>query len=71
VWRDLLVIDAPDFVHRQVNGYPRPIAPDPFGPDEIRSRSVRAADGRGGITLLGIGPVGTAAATPAPARGAP
>ncbi len=26
-WRDFLIIHAPDYIHRQINGYPRPIPP--------------------------------------------
>jgi hypothetical protein len=29
LWRDELIIRAPDFIHRQINGYPRPIKPGP------------------------------------------
>jgi hypothetical protein len=28
IWRDQLVIKAPDFMHRQINGYPAPIKPE-------------------------------------------
>jgi hypothetical protein len=28
VWRDQMIIKAPDFMHRQVNGYPKPIKPE-------------------------------------------
>ncbi len=28
VWRDRLLVVAPDFMHRQIGGYPAPIAPD-------------------------------------------
>lgn len=30
LWRDELIVKAPDFIHRQVNGYPKPIPPDPL-----------------------------------------
>lgn len=33
LWRDELVVRAPDFIHRQINGYPKPIPPDPL-PDQ-------------------------------------
>ncbi len=69
VWREYVVIDAPDFIHRQVNGYRRPIAPDPPGPGEILARSPRAADGRGGITFLGLRAVETAPPAPAAVPG--
>ncbi len=28
VWRDQVIIKAPDFMHRQINGYPAPIKPE-------------------------------------------
>jgi hypothetical protein len=44
--RDTLVIVAPDYIHRQVGGYPRPIPPTPLSEDERRERSMKAsADG--------------------------
>ena len=27
LWRDQLIVKAPDFMHRQINGYPKPIRP--------------------------------------------
>ena len=27
-WRDVLIVHAPDYIHRQINGYPEPIRPD-------------------------------------------
>lgn len=31
LWRDQLIVRAPDFIHRQINGYPRPIPPPGMG----------------------------------------
>ena len=28
-WRDYMIIDAPDYIHRQIGGFPTPIAPAP------------------------------------------
>jgi hypothetical protein len=28
LWRDQLIVRAPDFIHRQIDGYPRPIPPE-------------------------------------------
>ncbi len=45
-WRDTVVIVAPDYIHRQINGYPKPIPPVPLSDDERRERSAKAsADG--------------------------
>jgi hypothetical protein len=43
IWRDELLITAPDFVHRQINGYPRPIPPPPLTEAERHERSTEAS----------------------------
>lgn len=35
-WRDVLIIDAPDYIHRQVGGYPAAIRPDELTPATSR-----------------------------------
>lgn len=43
---DRLVITAPDYIHRQINGYPKPIAPAAPSDEALRERSAAAsADG--------------------------
>ena len=47
IWRTQLLVVAPDFMHRQIGGYPKPIPPDddvesattPTGDDAMNSRS--------------------------------
>jgi hypothetical protein len=29
-WRDFLIVHAPDYIHRQISGYPEPIRPEPM-----------------------------------------
>jgi hypothetical protein len=43
IWRDELVIAAPDYIHRQINGYPRPIPPRPLTEAERQERSAKAS----------------------------
>ncbi|MHC4142420.1 MAG: hypothetical protein ACYSUF_11265, partial [Planctomycetota bacterium] len=43
IWRDELFITAPDFVHRQINGYPRPIPPRPLTEAQRLERSTKAS----------------------------
>jgi hypothetical protein len=31
-WRDVVIIHAPDYIHRQINGYPEPIPPPDVRP---------------------------------------
>lgn len=35
LWRDQLIVVAPDFVHRQIGGYPKAIVPDDVDPASI------------------------------------
>jgi hypothetical protein len=34
LWRDQLIVKAPDFMHRQINGYPKPIPPKPASSED-------------------------------------
>jgi hypothetical protein len=43
IWRDELIISAPDFIHRQINGYPRPVPPKPLTEAERHDRSTKAS----------------------------
>ena len=43
IWRDTLIITAPDFIHRQVAGYPPPIVPAPLSAEERMERTNRAS----------------------------
>jgi hypothetical protein len=43
IWRDELFISAPDYIHRQINGYPRPIPPPPLTEAERLERSTKAS----------------------------
>ena len=52
IWRDRFVIAAPDFIHRQIVGYPPPITPAPLGDDERRERSLRASSEGAQVVVL-------------------
>lgn len=54
IWEDRLVIRAPDYIHRQINGYPPPISPDPLTDAELAERSARAS--ANGARLVVHGP---------------
>jgi hypothetical protein len=56
LWENLIIIQAPDFVQRQVGGYPPPIPPRRLSVDELLQRSQRASTDRARITVLGAGP---------------
>jgi hypothetical protein len=43
IWRDELFITAPDYIHRQINGYPEPIPPQPLTEAERQERSAKAS----------------------------
>jgi hypothetical protein len=43
IWRDTLVISAPDYIHRQIDGYPRPIPPRPLTEAQRLDRSRKAS----------------------------
>jgi hypothetical protein len=43
IWQDELLITAPDYIHRQINGYPRPIPPRPLTEAERQERSTKAS----------------------------
>jgi hypothetical protein len=61
VWQDTLVIVAPDYVHRQIGGYPKPIPPAPLSEDERRERSTKASADGGHVVIHPIqGPGGAA-----------
>ena len=38
LWRDQLIVKAPDFIHRQIDGYPKPIPPKPESSEEAPAR---------------------------------
>jgi hypothetical protein len=43
-WRDVIIVTAPDYLHRQINGYPKPIPPagtSPTTPSTERDTSAR------------------------------
>ena len=52
IWRDRIVIAAPDFIHRQIMGYPGPIAPKALTDSERQERSARASSERAQVTVL-------------------
>ncbi|MHC4218997.1 MAG: hypothetical protein ACYSU7_11140, partial [Planctomycetota bacterium] len=54
VWQDSVVIAAPDYIHRQVGGYPVATPPKPLTEDERRERSARASSEAGRVTILGV-----------------
>jgi hypothetical protein len=54
VYEDKLVIVAPDFIHRQVAGYPPPTPPQPLTDQELRDRAAKAAIGESRITVIGV-----------------
>jgi hypothetical protein len=54
VWQDSVVIAAPDYIHRQVGGYPAAIPPKPLTEDERRERSARASSEGGRVTVIGV-----------------
>lgn len=51
-WRDTIIIRAPDYIHRQVNGYPDPIPPDRLTAAERHERQQRASTARSRIIVL-------------------
>jgi len=55
VWRDRIMIRAPDYIHRQVGGYPPAVAPDPPTEEERIARSRAASTPRCRLTVRGIG----------------
>jgi len=50
---ETLVVVAPDFMHRQINGYPGAIRPAPLTPEEIEARNARARLGDSFIAVIG------------------
>ena len=61
---DRIVITAPDFIHRQVNGYPRPIRPPKLTPEELQQRSQMASTERAHVVVLGSAPAPGRRTTP-------
>ncbi len=55
VQRDTLVVAAPDYIHRQIGGYPRPIPPARLSEDERRERSLEASAGGARVVVEGPG----------------
>lgn len=55
IWRDVFVISAPDYMHRQIAGYPRPIAPPALTEAERLSRSKKASSEHAQVTVLAVG----------------
>jgi hypothetical protein len=53
IWRDELMITAPDYIHRQINGYPRPIPPPLLTAAERLERSTKASAHGGRVTVVG------------------
>jgi hypothetical protein len=47
IWQDRLLIIAPDYIHRQINGYPPPIPPKPLTEAERQERSKKASADEG------------------------
>lgn len=41
VWRDQLIVVAPDFIHRQIGGYPDPVPPDDATEDPAQEEAQR------------------------------
>ncbi len=52
---DKLVIVAPDFIHRQVAGYPAPLPPPLLTDEERARRQVKATAAGGRITVVQVG----------------
>ena len=52
IWNDRLVIAAPDFIHRQITGYPRPVAPPLLSDAERQERSQRASSEGARVDVL-------------------
>ena len=52
IWNDRIIIRAPDFIHRQVGGYPKVILPAPLSEEERAERSAAASSGRSNIVVL-------------------
>lgn len=52
IWNDRIIIRAPDFIHRQVGGYPDVILPAPLSEEERAERSAAASSGRSNIVVL-------------------
>jgi len=52
LWRDTIIIRAPDYIHRQVNGNPDPIPPAPLTDRQREERAQRASTGRAHIIVL-------------------
>jgi hypothetical protein len=51
-WRDTIIIRAPDYIHRQVNGYPDPLPPERLTAAQREERQRRAATARSRIIIL-------------------
>ena len=52
IWNDRLVITAPDFIHRQVGGYPKPFSPPVLTDEERADRSRRASSENAQVLVL-------------------
>ncbi len=55
VQRDTIMVAAPDYIHRQIGGYPRPIPPARLSEDERRERSLEASAGGARVVVEGPG----------------
>ena len=51
-WRDTIIIRAPDYIHRQVNGYPEPFPPERLTAAQREERQRRASTARARIIIL-------------------
>jgi hypothetical protein len=64
LWRDTIIVRAPDYIHRQVNGYPDPIPPAPLTEQQREERTQKASTERAHIIVL-------TTAEPSPPNAAP
>jgi len=53
IWQDRLLIIAPDYIHRQINGYPQPVPPRPLTEAQRLERSTKASVPGARVVVLG------------------